>query len=152
MSDMRAPRDGIIPPDVLEDDDEDLEPQVWHQYSLKFLINTVWDSDFITPAHLKAFDDGWDTLVVIEEWRRWSWDYLIPACPYLSLNVRDDLEKRLLRKTKSGVSMHLPARELLEAEAAGELVRFYAMLIRTIYAKWAQGTGCPAPPALPANS
>lgn len=149
MGETHGSRDEVTSADALDDDEEDLEPQEWHRYDLSYMINTAWLADSITPEHIKAFGDGWDTLVVIPEWRSWSEQHLVPAFPYLSLDVRDDRETRLLRKTKTGVAMHLPARELFEAEADGDMVGFYAALIHTIYTKWAQVAGCPPPPDLP---
>jgi hypothetical protein len=65
------------------------------------------------------------------------------------LAVRDGLDKRRLLKTKTGVSMHLPTAELTEAQATGRLHTVFLGIIRDIYGKWAQSSGCPAPPDLP---
>lgn len=48
-----------------------------------------------------------------------------------------------------GVSMHLPATELAQAEADHELVPLYLGVLRDIYDKWSHKSGCPDPPPLP---
>jgi hypothetical protein len=45
--------------------------------------------------------------------------------------------------------MHVPTVELAEAQTTGRLRTVYLGIIRDIYGKWAQSSGCPAPPELP---
>ena len=73
----------------------------------------------------------------------------IPASPFLYLAVRDDIDKRRLLKTKTGVSMHVPTIELTEAEATGRLQAVFLGILRDIYSKWAHISGSPPPPDLP---
>ena len=82
-----------------------------------------------------------------EEWREWKKAHLIPASPFLYLAVRDDIDKRRLLKTKTGVSVHVPTIELTEAEATGRLQAVFRGILRDIYSKWAHISGSPPPPA-----
>ena len=124
-------------------------PQVWHGYRMSHSLNVFWGDHTISRDQMYALEDAWDLLVVHKEWRDWVRDQLIPPSPFLYLAVRDDLEKRRLLKTKSGVSMHVPAAEVAEAERSGELIPLYLGIIRDIYVKWAETSGRPLPPTLP---
>ncbi|MBS4754737.1 hypothetical protein KG112_18185 [Nocardioides sp. zg-ZUI104] len=119
------------------------------KYRLGHLINTAWLADSAASRHVSALEAGWDALAEDPEWRAWVREHLIPADPFLYLAIRDDLDRRRMLKTKSGVSVHVPIAEVLAAEESGELVKFFAALIGAIYAKWASGADCPAPPMLP---
>ena len=112
-------------------------------------LNVAWLDYRVSATQIHALDDAWDVLVVIEEWREWVRAHLIPASPFLYLAVRDDLPKRRLRKTPSGASLQLPTSEVFCAEADGALVDLYLDVIHTIYTRWADGHGHPAPPELP---
>ena len=131
------------------DDEGPDAPQVWHRYRMSHSLNVAWLGHGVSRAQMHALEDAWDLLVVHEEWRDWVRAHLIPPSPFLYLAVRDDLPKRRLMKTRTGVSLHLPAAEVAEAEARGELVPLYAGVIHDIYGKWAQSCGCPPPPELP---
>jgi hypothetical protein len=124
-------------------------PQVWHRYRMSHSLNVFWHDHTISRDQMYALEDAWDLLVVHEEWRDWVRAQLIPPSPFLYLAVRDNLEKRRLLKAKTGVSMHVPAAEVAEAERSGELIALYLGIIRDIYVKWAQASGCPPPPVLP---
>ena len=112
-------------------------------------INVAWLGYTISRDQMYALEDAWDLLVVHEEWRDWVRAQLIPASPFLYLAVRDNLEKRRLLKTKAGVSMHVAAAEIANAERSGDLIPLYLGIIRDIYVKWAQVSGCSSPPELP---
>ncbi len=103
----------------------------------------------LTSAQNKAFEDAWDVLVVREEWRAWVREHLIPPSPNLVLLIRPGLNARRVRKTKTGVSMHLPASEVHEADGSGDLIWLYLEVIYAMYSKWAQTSACPPPPHLP---
>ena len=133
-------------PDVTQDVDGPVEPQLSHQYGIGASISKAWLDPGLTPADLKAFDDAWDVLVEREEWRAWVREYLIPPAPVLVLLIRPGLDARRLRKTKQGVSMHLPATEVHEAGRSGGLIALYLGVIHAIYSKWAQVSACPPPP------
>ena len=137
------------PPTPGSADEPPHRPQVWHPYRMGHSINTAWLGYSISIVQIDALDDAWDLLVVHDEWRDWKRAHLIPASPFLYLAVRDGIGKRRLQKTRTGVSMHLPASELARAEANHELVPLYLSVLRDIYAKWSQKSGCPAPPPLP---
>jgi hypothetical protein len=124
-------------------------PQLWHQYRMSHSVNVAWLGELVSAAHMHALEDAWDLLVVHEEWREWKKAYLIPASPFLYLAVRDDIDKRRLLKTKTGVSMHVPTIELTEAEATGRLQAVFLGILRDIYSKWALVSGSPPPPKLP---
>ncbi len=125
-----------------------MEPQVWFQYRMGSSISKAWLDPALTSAHLKAFDDAWDVLVVREEWRTWVREHLIPPSPFLVLLIRPGIDARRLRKTKTGVSMNLPATEVHEADRSGNLISLYLDVIHAIYSKWAQVSACPPPPLL----
>jgi hypothetical protein len=133
-------------PELTQGSDGPVEPQLSHQYGMSSSISKVWLDLELTSAHMKAFDDAWDVLVVREEWRAWVREYLIPPSPFLVLLVRPGRDARLLRKTKKGVSMHLPATEVHEANRSGDLIALYLDVIHAIYSKWAQVSACPSPP------
>jgi hypothetical protein len=124
-------------------------PQVWHQFGMTHSLHVAWLGEGVSAGHMYALEDAWDLLVVHEEWRDWKRAHLIPAKPFLYLAVRDGLEKRRLLKTKTRVSMHVPTAELAEAQTTWRLHTVYLGIIRDIYSKWAQSSGCPAPPELP---
>lgn len=113
-------------------------------------ISIAWLDPALTSAQAKAFDDAWDVLVVQEEWRTWVREYLIPPSPFLVLVIRPGLDARRLRRTKKGVSMHLPATEVHEADRSGHLVPLYLDVIHAVYSKWAQVSTCPSPPPVTA--
>jgi hypothetical protein len=140
-----AEEESALPVDVDGTD----PPQIWHGYRLSHSINVFWQDYRISRDQMYALEDAWDILVVRQEWRDWVRAYLIPLSPFLYLAVEDDLEKRRLRKTRTGVSLHVPSVEIAEAERSGELVRLYVDIIRDIYAKWANVSRCPSPPDLP---
>jgi len=124
------------------------EPQIRHQYGMTSSISVAWLDPTLTSTHLKAFDDAWDVLVVREDWRTWVYQHLIPPSPFLVLLIRPGIDKRRLRKTKTGVSMNLPAAEVHDADRSGRLVPLYLDVIHSIYTKWAQVSVCPTPPPL----
>ena len=124
------------------------EPQLSHQYRMSCSISIGWLDPALTSLQMKTFDDAWDALVVREEWREWVRKYLIPPSPFLVLLIRPGLEVRRLRKTKTGVSMNLPATEVHEADRSGDLVALYLEVIHAIYSKWALVSTCPPPPPL----
>ena len=45
--------------------------------------------------------------------------------------------------------MHVAAAEIANAERSGDLIPLYLGIIRDIYVKWAQASGCSSPPELP---
>ncbi len=124
------------------------EPHVWPRYAMSSSINVAFLDPGLTSAHVEAFDDAWDVLVVRDEWRAWVREHLIPPSPFLVLLIRPGVDKRRLRKTKTGVSMNLPAWEVHEADGSGELISLYLEVIHSIYTKWAQVSLCPPPPPL----
>lgn len=128
--------------------DDSVEPQIWHQYGLRPGISIGWVGLELTSAHIKAFEDAWDLLVVHEEWRDWVRQCLADG-PFLYLAFRE-VDKRTLRKMKDGVSCNVPSDEVLEADSTGELRQFYGRVIRDIYQKWSTSSNCQPPPALPA--
>ncbi|UAL31283.1 hypothetical protein K8W59_07470 [Nocardioides rotundus] len=133
-----------------EDDLEEPErPQVWHDYRMSHSINVAWLGYDVTLAQMDALEDSWDRLVVLDEWRHWVEQYLIPPSPFLYLAVRDEIDKRTLRKTSDGASLNLPAAELTVAEAEGRLEDLYLGVIRDLYRKWAEKRDFPPPPDLP---
>ena len=134
------------PPELPQDADGPVEPQLSHQYGMSSSISKAWLDLGLTSAHMKAFDDAWDVLVAREEWRAWVREYLIPPSPFLVLLIRPGLDARRLQKTKKGVSMHLPAIEVHEADRSGDLIALYLDVIHAIYSKWAQVSACPPPP------
>lgn len=133
-------------PEATQDADGPAEPQLWHEYGMSSSISTAWLDPELTSAQAKTLDDAWDVLVVREEWRAWVLEYLIPTSPLLLLLIRPGLEARRLRKTKKGVSMHLPATEVHAADRSGDLIALYVDVIHAIYSKWAQVGACPPPP------
>jgi hypothetical protein len=124
-------------------------PQLSHRYRMSHSLNTAWLGETITSAQMYALEDAWDVLVVVDEWRSWVRDHLVPASPFLYVAVRDDLPQRRLRKTPNGASLQLPATDLTRAEADGTLVKLFLGVIRDVYVRWAEGHGHPAPPELP---
>ncbi|GAA0982002.1 hypothetical protein ENKNEFLB_00912 [Nocardioides aquaticus] len=134
------------PSDPTQDEDGWVGSQLWPRYAMNHSISVAWLDPGLTPAHLKAFGDAWDVLVVREEWRAWVRTWLFPTAPFFVLTVRPELDVRRLRKTKSGVSMHLPAAEVFEADGADDLIALYVGVIHAIYSKWAQVSACPPPP------
>ena len=137
-----------VPPEPTQDADGPVEPQLWHRYGMQSTISRAWLDPALTSAHVKAFDDAWDVLVVREEWRAWVRERLVSPSPDLVLLVGPGLDARRLRKTKTGVSMDLPSAEVHEAEGSGDLIALYLDVIHAIYAKWAQTSACPPPPSL----
>ncbi|MGB3763432.1 MAG: hypothetical protein WA966_09420 [Ornithinimicrobium sp.] len=133
-------------PEVMQDADGPVEPQLWHQYGMSSSISKAWLDPELTSAQAKTFDDAWDVLVDREEWRAWVREYLIPPSPFLVLLIRPGLDARRLRKTKKGVSMHLPPTEVHNADRSGDLIALYLDVIHAIYSKWAQVSACPPPP------
>lgn len=150
MSDLGSRQPQVDPH---EDPDDRPSQQIsWRaHYHLGHSINTAWLSESITSEHVKGIEDGWDLLVVNEQWRIWAKEMLDHSA-FLYLAVRGDLARRRLLKTKYGVSMHLPAEEIFAAERAGQLAPFFAEIIHAIYEKWAHDRGCPPPPSVPAIS
>ena len=138
-----------VSPEATSDGDPPVEPQVWHQYRVTSSISTAWLDPGLTSAHLKALEDAWDVLVVREEWRAWVRDFLLPASPFLVLSVRPGIDARRLRRTRTGVSMQLPATEVHQADRSGALTSLYVDVIHAIYARWAAGSACPPPPPVP---
>jgi len=137
-----------IPRAPSPDEECPAEPHIWHQYGMTSSISVALLDPALTSAHDKAFDDAWDVLVVRDEWRRWVREHLIPHSPFLVLLIRPGIDKRRLRKTKTGVSMNLPAADVHEADRSGQLVPLYLDVIHSIYTKWAQVSACPTPPPL----
>ena len=123
--------------------------QVWPQFEMNHGISVAWLGEDVSAAQMYALEDAWDLLVVHAQWREWKRTCLHPTNPFLYLAVRDDIDRRRLLKTKTGVSLHLPTAELAEAEAAGQLPTIFVGIIREVYCKWAESKGCPAPPELP---
>ena len=126
-------------------------PQVWHRYRMSHSLNVAWLGRHISTAQILALEDAWDLLVVHDDWRDWVGAYLVPPSPFLYVAVRDDLPKRRLLKASKGVSLHLPASEVTQAQERGELVGLYLGVIRDVYDKWAGVSDCPSPPPLPAS-
>lgn len=124
-------------------------PQVWHQYRMSHSVNVAWLGERASTAQMHALEDAWDLLVVRDEWREWKRAHLIPASPFLYLAVRDGIDKRRLLRTRTGVSLHVPTTELTAAEASGRLQVVFVGILRDIYTKWAQASGCPPPPEVP---
>ena len=85
-------------------------PQLWHGNRRSHSINGFWHYT-ISRDQMYALEDAGDLLVVHEEWQDWVRAQLIPPSQFLYLAVRDNLEVRRLRKTKTGVSMQLPSAE-----------------------------------------
>lgn len=137
-----------VPTELTPDAEGPGEPQRSHQHRMSSSISIGWLDPALTSTQAKTFDDAWDTLVVREEWRAWVREYLIPPSPFLVLLIRPGLDVRRLRKTKTGVSMTLPAIEVHEADRSGDLVSLYLEVIHSIYSKWAQVSTCPPPPPL----
>lgn len=67
---------------------------------------------------------------------------------YLILLMRPGLDTRRLRKTKKGVSIHLPATKVHEADRSGDLMALYLDVIHAVYSKWAQVRACLNPPSV----
>lgn len=123
--------------------------QIWPEYRMSHSLNVAWLDYRLSATQGYALADAWDVLVMIEDWREWVRTYLKPASPFLYLAVRDDVPQRRLRKTPSGASLQLPSSEVFSADADGTLVDLYLDVIHTIYTRWADGHGHPAPPELP---
>ncbi|MFN7149139.1 MAG: hypothetical protein ACK4V6_06630 [Microthrixaceae bacterium] len=136
-------------PDGPADDDCEIEAQLWHQYELSSAISKAWLSPDLTSDHLKAFDDAWDLFVVQPVWREWVREHIVPDAPFLYLAVRPGLPQRRLQKTKKGVSLHVPAVEVFDADREGQLIPYYVGVIHQIYEKWATVSGSPALPKPP---
>lgn len=116
---------------------------------LKSAISVAWLSMNADSRIIDAFREAWKPLAEQSEWRRWSANNLQSRGAVLILSVRDDLDSRKFRKTRDGVSAHVPFSEVAAADGRGELHGFYRELIRAVYVKWAEGRALPEPPKLP---
>lgn len=112
-------------------------------------MSIAWLDPDLFPDQMRALDEAWDVLVAREEWRQWVLDHRVPRSPSLVLTVRPGLSVRRLRKTKTGVSLHLPAAEVHEAHRSGHLVPLWMDVVHSMYSKWSVVNTCPPPPPLP---
>lgn len=131
------------------DGHESPQTQASRNHGLGSSISKAWLDPSLFPDQMRAFDDAWDTLVAREEWRDWVLAHLVPPSPFLVLMIRPGLNARRLRKTKTGVSMHLPATEVHEAHRSGRLVPLWIEVVHTMYSKWSVVSTCPPPPPPP---